>query len=163
MGVDPQVKVTYHPRTKKSRSQGGLLVSRTVTTAFHQKVTVKNTRGTPINRLLVRDQIPISSDQRLKVSIIEPSGLEFPGRNTITSGGSGEKITLPKELKIAKGVSVRWKVGDDEVSDTASTLGADGAREGILEWVCDIDAGKTTELNLAWDVNTPTGLNWGPQ
>jgi hypothetical protein len=156
--------VTYHPRTKKSRSQGGLLVSRTLTTAYHQKVTLKNTRGTAINRLLVRDQIPISSDQRLKVSIIEPAGLEFSGRNTITSGASGDnKVSIPKELQIAKGVGVRWKVGDDEVSDTASTLGADGAREGILEWVCDIGAVQTTDLNLAWEVTAPTGLNWGPQ
>jgi hypothetical protein len=155
--------VTYHPRTKKSRSQGGLLVSRTLTTAYHQKVTLKNTRGTAIKRLLVRDQIPISSDQRLKVSIIEPAGIEFPGRNTIISGGSGDKVSIPKELQIAKGVSIRWKVGDDEVSDAASTLGADGAREGILEWVCDIGAGQTTDLNLTWDVTAPAGLNWGPQ
>lgn len=156
------MKVTYHPRTKKSRSQGGLLVGRTITTAFLQKITVKNTRSTPIRRLLVRDQIPVSSDQRLKVTLIDPSSLDFPGRNTIVSGGSAEKVSIPREVAIGKGVSVRWKVGDDE-PDNASTLGADGAREGILEWICEIPAGGSTDLSLAWDVNAQAGLNWGPQ
>ena len=161
LGVDPQVKVTYHPVTKKTRSQGGLLSASTVTTSSLQKITIKNVRSAPIRRLLVREQIPVSSDQRLKVALVEPADLDFAGRNTINASTSstGEK---PKELKIGKGVSVRWKVSEAELADESSTPGADGAREGILEWVCELGAGQSTDLTLAWDVTAPSGLNWGP-
>ena len=168
LGVDPQIKVTYHPRTKKTRSQGGLLSSRTVTTASHQKITIKNNRGTAIPRLLVREQVPVSHDERLKVTLIEPASIEFPNRNTISAkmSSKGDKsVSIPNPVKISKGVSVRWKVNDDEDAEgeAESTAGTDGAREGILEWICEVGSGQSTDLNLAWDVTAPSGLNWGPQ
>lgn len=177
LGVDPQVKVTYHPRTKKTRSQGGLLSSKTTTTAYHQKMTIKNTRSAPVKRLLVRDQVPVSGDQRIKVTLLDPSNIEFAGRNTIsaaTNAGNtsssltigGEKgLQIPKEVQIGRGVSVRWKVSDDELtSDAASgVLGLDGAREGMIEWVCELGAGQTTDVTLSWEVTAPLGMNWGPQ
>lgn len=165
LGVDPQLKVTYHPRSKKTRSQGGLLQSRTITTAYHQKVTIKNTRSATIKRLLVRDQIPVSSDQRIKVALVEPANLEFPDRPNASSGGTltEKALKVPKETPISKNVSVRWKVSEQEEADSSSTPGSDGAREGMLEWVCEIGAGQSTDLTLAWDVTAPSGTNWGPQ
>jgi uncharacterized protein (TIGR02231 family) len=167
LGVDPQIKVTYHPRTKKTRSQGGLLSSRTITTASHQKITIKNNRGSTIPRLLVREQIPVSNDERLKVTLIEPASIEFPNRNTIsaTSSKNDKALSVLKPVKLSKTVSVRWKLNDDDdaEAEAESTAGADGAREGILEWICEIGSGQSTDLNLAWDVVAPSGLNWGPQ
>jgi hypothetical protein len=124
--------VTYHPVTKKTRSQGGLLSTSTVRTNSLQKITIKNVCNAPIRRLLVQEQIPVSSDQRLKVALVEPADLDFAGRNTInaSTSASSEK---PKELRIGKGVSVRWKVSEAELADDSSTPGADGAREGIQE------------------------------
>ena len=146
--------------TKKSRSQGRLLSASTVTTSSLQKITIKNVRSAPIRRLLVREQIPVSSDQRLKVVLVEPADLDFAGRNTISASTSSTS-EKPKELKIGKGVTVRWKVSEAELADESSIPGADGAREGILEWVCELDAGQSTDLTLAWDVTAPSGLNWG--
>ncbi|KIM32688.1 hypothetical protein M408DRAFT_185309 [Serendipita vermifera MAFF 305830] len=167
LGVDPQVKVTYHPRTKKSRLQGGLLSTRTTTTASHQKITVKNNRGTAIPRLLVREQVPVSHDERLKVTLIDPASIEFPNRNTISAGSfkPDKAAGVLKPVRLSKGVTVRWKVNDDEDAEGEAdgTAGADGAREGILEWICEIGSGQSTDLNLAWEVTAPSGLNWGPQ
>ena len=109
----------------------------------------------------------MSHDERLKVTLIDPASIEFPNRNTISAGTSkNEKsVSIPKPVKVSKGVSVRWKVNDDDDAEgeAESTAGADGAREGILEWVCEIASGQSTDLNLAWDVTAPSGLNWGPQ
>ncbi|KIM19585.1 hypothetical protein M408DRAFT_31098 [Serendipita vermifera MAFF 305830] len=167
LGVDPQVKVTYHSRTKKSRLQGGLLSTRTTTTASHQKITVKNNRGAVIPRLLVREQVPVSHDERLKVTLIDPASIEFPNRNTISAGSfkPDKAAGVLKPVKLSKGVSVRWKVNDDEdgEGEADSTAGADGAREGMIEWICEIGSGQSTDLNLAWEVTAPSGLNWGPQ
>ena len=164
--MDPQIKVTYHPRTKKTRSQGGLLTTRTISTASHQKITIKNNRSTTIPRLLVREQIPVSRDERLKVTLIEPAAIEFPNRSTTAATSlKGDKIlSVLRPVKLSNGVSVRWKVNDDEdEAEAEGTAGADGAREGMLEWICEIGSGQSTELNLAWDVTAPAALNWGPQ
>jgi hypothetical protein len=184
----------------------------------------------------VRDQIPVSSDQRLKVSLIEPTGLgssdsKKANRGSVTektlkvpSLGSNSKnkrisalwkvgeeedamsdaastkvsLTEPaglessdskkanrgsvtektlkvpnlgsnsksKEIAISKGISARWKVGEDEdeTSDAASTSAhshtSDGIREGVLEWVCEIGSGQSTDLHLVWEVTAPAGINW---
>ncbi|KAG8812303.1 hypothetical protein FRC19_003210 [Serendipita sp. 401] len=178
LGVDSQVKVTYHPRTKKTRTQGGLLSSRNVITNYHQKVTVKNTRSAPIKKLVVRDQLPVSGDQRIKVALLEPASLEFGGRNTISGSGTGKtkvkekNLNVPKEVQVSKGVVVRWKVNEDEEAAAAATpddasengtQGLDGVREGMIEWVCEIGAGQNVDVMLAWEVTAPVGLNWGPQ
>jgi hypothetical protein len=167
LGVDPQVKVTYHPRTKKSRTQSGMLSWGTTTIASHQKITIKNNRGAAIPRLLVREQIPISRDDRLKVTLIDPASIEFPNRNTISAATSkGDKtLQIPKAVKLAEGITVQWKVNDDQdaEADNKNTDGVDGAREGILEWICEVGPGKSTDLNLAWEVTAPSSLNWGPK
>jgi hypothetical protein len=89
---------------------------RTTTIAYRQKITVENTRTSAIKRLVVRDQIPVSGDQRIKVSLVEPSQIEFIGRSNfgISTSGSisklssaSEKLMIPKEVKISKSVSVR--------------------------------------------------------
>ena len=159
--------MTYHPRTKKSRSQSALLSGGTTTLASYQKITIRNNRGSTIPRLLVREQIPVSRDERLKVNLIEPASIEHPNRSTIggtTSKGERSQY-IPKPVRLANGVTVQWKVNDDEDAegDTKSTAGMDGAREGMLEWICEIGSGKSTELNLAWEVIAPSSLNWGPK
>jgi hypothetical protein len=127
----------------------------------------------------VLDQIPISGDQRINVSLIEPAQLEFGGRSTIGASsntliksyisGVGEKLAFPPEAKIAKGVSVRWKVVDEDdmetgsMKETSGPPGLDGAREGMLEWICEIPNGKSVDLSLVWEVSAPSLLNWGPR
>jgi hypothetical protein len=124
-------KSSYHPVTKKTRSQGGLLFASTVTMSPLQNITIKNVRSDPIRRLLVQEQIPVSSGQRLKVALVEPADLDFAGRDTINASTSSNS-EKPKELRIGKGVSVRWKVSEAELADESSTPGANGTREGIL-------------------------------
>jgi len=65
------------------------------------------------------------------VALVEPADLDFAGRNTI-SASTSSTVEKPKELKIGKGVSVRWKVSEAELADESSIPGADRAREGIL-------------------------------
>ncbi|KAG8777766.1 hypothetical protein FRC15_011125 [Serendipita sp. 397] len=145
-------------------------------------ISVKNTRSAPIKKLIVRDQIPVSGDQRIKAVVLEPANIEFTARQTIASSANAgsssltvvnEKgFSIPKEVQVAKGIRARWKVGDDELnqldagddsSSANNNLGLDGAREGMIEWVCEIPAGQNVDVTLAWEVTAPTSLNWGPQ
>ncbi|KAG8976393.1 hypothetical protein FRB90_009181, partial [Tulasnella sp. 427] len=59
LGIDPSVKITYHPLQKKTKtSAGNLLSSKTDITSFTQRITIKNTRSTAVSPLFVKDQIP---------------------------------------------------------------------------------------------------------
>jgi hypothetical protein len=66
LGVDPAVKVEYKP-PHKYREQGGLL-SKTVTTIHKQVTEMKNSRSDTI-KVLVKDQLPISMEEKIKVCV----------------------------------------------------------------------------------------------
>ncbi|KAG8773998.1 hypothetical protein FRC16_005236 [Serendipita sp. 398] len=159
-GVDSQVKVTYHPQTKRARTEGGLLSARTQVTSYSQKITIRNARSTEINRLLIRDQIPVASDQRIKIALTEPAGLEFTGRtnNNVPAG----TLNIPVKVQLAKGLMVHWKPTEED-SNQASMTVAEAAKQGIIEWVCEMDPGQRVDMTLSWEVTAPAGLEWGPQ
>ena len=61
------------------KSQGGLLTTRTETITHTLRIKVKNTRTSPLPRLIIRNQIPVSSDERIKVVLLEPKELPKQG------------------------------------------------------------------------------------
>jgi hypothetical protein len=164
LGVDPAVRVTYHPQSKKSKTTGGgVLSTKHTLTSFEQGITIKNTRLTQLHRLLVKDQIPVSNDARIKVALVEPKVL----------AGAGKSAAAGVGVSASKGVRVRWvpKNGENNVSaKTASAssaaatandeLDAESAR-GMLEWVCEIEPSSNVDLVLGWEVSAPVGLDWG--
>ncbi|KIO30856.1 hypothetical protein M407DRAFT_20178, partial [Tulasnella calospora MUT 4182] len=67
LGVDPAIRITYHPQQKKSKSAtGGLLSNKIDVTSYVQRITVKNTRATAATPLFIKDQIPVSEDSDFK-------------------------------------------------------------------------------------------------
>ncbi|KAG8903531.1 hypothetical protein FRB99_003162 [Tulasnella sp. 403] len=167
LGVDPAVKVTYHPRQQKVKnSSGGVLASKVDVSSFTQRITIKNTRGETVSPLFVKDQVPVSTNTAFKVVMVEPHDI----------GLARER----REIVIASGVKARWSFtgtdedeGKAEISSVTGTsnkrkstivtkhVGGSGVEEeGVIEWVCDMEAGKTVDLALAWDVIAPTGQTW---
>ncbi|KAG8819556.1 hypothetical protein FRC19_009694 [Serendipita sp. 401] len=161
-GVDSQVKVTYHPRTKKARTEGGLLTARTLVTRYSQKITIRNARSTEIKRLLIRDRIPVASDQQIKIALIEPAGLEFAGRTNNVPAGKENTLNTPKQIQLANGLMVHWKPNEDDPNQ-ASMTAAEAAKQGMVEWVCEMGAGQRMDVMLSWEVTVPAGLEWGPR
>ncbi|KAG8932275.1 hypothetical protein FRC01_014806 [Tulasnella sp. 417] len=174
LGVDPSIRITYHPLSKVSRnSSGGLLSSKHDVSSYVQRITVKNTRTTTVSHLFVKDQIPVSINSAYKVNLSEPQELGAPKDR--------------KEVQVATGVKARWarkgaSDGDmDEQekekeagtskfstvaskkapSDSVSDSGVSGVEEeGVVEWVCTLDGGKGVDLTLAWDIVAPAGQPW---
>ena len=72
LGVDPAVHVTYHPCRKTVSHQGGGLLSKTKTeiSTFSQRISIKNTRPSPLEYLIVQDQVPVSEDEHVKVKVL---------------------------------------------------------------------------------------------
>ncbi|KEP48031.1 mucoidy inhibitor A [Rhizoctonia solani 123E] len=155
LGVDSSLRVTYPSaktlnRTATQSSFAFLARERQSISAQSQRITIRNSRLTSVSDLRVVDHLPVSTDARLKVNVISPSGLNIqqaPG--SPTSPGSGDK-NKDKELPwtgVQKGVKARWAPLD---------VGGDGT----VEWRCEIGASEEVELELAWEVSAPAGQQW---
>lgn len=152
--------MTYHPRSKMVKSQGGLLTTRTDTTTYTQRITVKNTRTASLPRLIIRDQIPVSSDERVKIVLLEPKELPIVGMDGTKTKRGGSSMNVSREVTVAKGIRARWFTKDDEEVET-ETSGAD-TPQGIIEWISEFDAGRSADISMVWEVTAPVSLNWGP-
>jgi uncharacterized protein (TIGR02231 family) len=142
LGVDPSVKITYHPLIKKNKTttSGWTGGSPTDSTIFLQRTTIKNNRPAPLPLLIAKDQIPISEDAKVKVKIIEPTALR--GKSTAQT------------VKVKDGVNIRWASGDDAAVERR-------ADHGIFEWVHEgLAAGASVETTLSWEITVPTGVEW---
>ncbi|KAG8949598.1 hypothetical protein FRC00_008062 [Tulasnella sp. 408] len=155
LGVDPSVKVTYHPLQKKTKtSAGNLLSSKTDITSFTQRITIKNTRSTAASPVFIKDQIPVSEDSDFKVTLTEPREM----------GPAKER----REVSVLPGaVKARWAFHGDnseEQSSGSKILGSFGKggveEEGAIEFVCDIGVGKTIDVTVAYEVSGPAGQQW---
>ena len=159
LSVDPSIRVTYHPRSKKV-SQSGFYTKNT-TYVFSQRITISNTKILPIENLKVIDQVPVSEDSDICVKLVSPA-LGVPGEGSSGSGrtigigstsekGStgGELKTLPP-LKVSPGVNAQWHDADD-MRVEVEALGKDGK----LNWVCAVPAQEKIGLVLQWEVTAP--------
>lgn len=155
LGVDPSIKITYHPLQKKTKtSAGNLLSSKTDITSFTQRITVKNTRSTAASPVFIKDQIPVSEDNDFKVILTEPREM----------GPAKER----REVSVLPGaVKARWAFHGDnaeEQSVGSKVLGSFGKggveEEGAIEFVCDLGVGKTIDVTVAYEVSGPAGQQW---
>jgi len=140
LGVDPSIRVTYHPRSKKVSQSG--FYTKTTNHIFSQRITIFNTKTLPIENLKIIDQVPVSEDSAITVKLVNPA-LKLPGE----VGGVDPKAS---PLKVASGVIAQWH-GADEESVEAAVLG----RDGKLDWVCNMLAQEKIGLVLQWEVTAP--------
>ena len=74
LGVDPAIKVTYKPLRKYVQRTG--VVSKSTQTDYRQQISIKNTKTTTI-KIKIRDQLPKSSEEKLKVFFCSHSLVAF--------------------------------------------------------------------------------------
>ncbi|KAG9051256.1 hypothetical protein FS837_010543 [Tulasnella sp. UAMH 9824] len=174
LGVDPSIRITYHPLSKVARnSLGGLLSSKHDISSYTQRITVKNTRTTGVSPLFVKDQIPVSINSAYKVNLNEPQELGAPKDRKEVSvatgvrarwarhGASGGELDAEDKEKEAGTSKFSTVASKKAPSDSASDPGVSGVEEeGVVEWVCTLDGGKGIDLTLAWDIIAPAGQPW---
>lgn len=115
-----------------------------------QKISVKNIRLAPVSKLIVREQIPVSRDAKIKVLLLEPKALQ-----------------KDKENVLKEGISVRWTNWKAVENGDLSSLSSEGldmeSAQGMLEWVCTIEPSSTADLSLSWEISAPAGVEWAKQ
>ncbi|KAG6907487.1 hypothetical protein DXG01_008777 [Tephrocybe rancida] len=141
LGLDPSIRVTYHPRAKKQSESG--FYTKTTTHVFTQAITIHNTKSTPIERVRIAEQIPVSEDAQIQVKLVTPA-LVLREKDKDKDQG------LEKPVAVSKGVSVLWE-GADEPDLNAETLG----RNGKFNWVCAVPPQGKINLVVQWEVVAP--------
>lgn len=157
LGVDPSVRITYHPQKKTSSTSGNIMSGKSNVTTFRQRITIKNTRAASINRLVVQDRVPLSEDSRIKVVTLSPPEKAIgPATGSSGSGTIGATGVTNQTLvaQVAKDIIARWAQKSDEKG------GSGGSRaDGILEWICT-DLLDTVDLELVHEISAPLDLEW---
>ncbi|VDP17962.1 unnamed protein product [Heligmosomoides polygyrus] len=126
LGVDTAVKVEYKP-VKKYHEQLGI-INKTSSTVYEQIIIVKNSRAEPI-LLTVKEHIPRSTDEKIKVRLINPVASQSEEAANNGEGDLTSAAELPKEGARMKG--------------------------GILEWTITAHDGKSAELHVKYAVEHP--------
>ena len=167
LGVDPSITVLYAPPSMRKNVSSGVF-SKEDSTIYTRCITLTNTKniGQPVD-VTVKDQIPISQDERLRVDITVPRGLKSEGDNA-RAGVLAESETT---------ASVTSTSGSSEATKTGtvrtSTYGLDGTKatqgkdenwgnakatfkkEGSIEWNVKLNPGKGVKLVLEYEVRWP--------
>ncbi|KAF8324088.1 hypothetical protein DL93DRAFT_2092711 [Clavulina sp. PMI_390] len=179
LGVDPSLRITYHPIKKiVTSTSAGLIAAlsnkkENQTMTFRQRITIKNTRLGPVPRLIVQDQVPVSEDSKVKITVLQPNekglGPLNPSAASAMAGGagSGASVTSTSSLKgspggseatlttnVSKNVIARWAQKSDEKGGSGGSKG-----DGIIEWICT-DLLDTVDLELAHELSAPIDLLW---
>lgn len=143
LGFDPAVRVTYHPRSKKTTHTG--FYNKTTTHMYKQRITVFNSMTSSIDDLKVTDQFPVSDDS----SSITVKRVNPPLGDVFKEKTSGE-IRIPGKLKVSPDVFAQWH-GADEPDADIEFLGEDGK----FDWICTVPGQGKIDLVLQYEVTAP--------
>jgi hypothetical protein len=104
LGVDPAIHINYPKPTVHRSTQG--IFSKESAHVFSRSIYITNTKPVPVE-ITVLDQIPISQDERLKVDVLQPRGLNKENDSVKTGGPAIEGKT-----GWGKAVATRKKAGE---------------------------------------------------
>ncbi|TFK22942.1 mucoidy inhibitor A [Coprinopsis marcescibilis] len=161
LGLDPSVRVTYAPLSKKATQSG--FMTKTRIQNFTQRINIHNTKSSTIGNIKIFDQVPVSEDSVITAKLISPSlqvldsnGDTAAGLSALSRPGGGVKnklgVHVPAPISISQGITVQWDGADEAASDSdALELG----KNGKLVWNCAIPAQGKINLSLQWEVSAP--------
>ncbi|KAF8148204.1 hypothetical protein B0H34DRAFT_669004 [Crassisporium funariophilum] len=143
LGLDPSIRIVYHPRTKKVSRTG--ITRKSTTYAFDQRLTITNTKSSAIEGFKILEQFPVSNDATIVVNLTNPP-LVVPQQN------KKGVYSISQPVKIGTQTVAQWK-GTDEPETDPNLLGKDGE----FSWVCSIPAQGKLNLAMSWEVVSPSG------
>lgn len=135
LGIDPAIKLVY-PKPEVRRATTGIF-SKEDSSVYVRTLTMQNTRasaGKPVS-IMVQDQIPVSEDERLRVELLNPKGVQIDGPGVLV-GDPGRDARQDKD----------W-------GKATATL----KKTGEVNWQVTLNAGKAVRLSMEYSVSLPSG------
>jgi len=109
-----------------------------VATTYHSRMMVTSRHSVTLRGLVLRDNVPVSEDERRASIVLRcPVGL--------TRLEQGEELKVGEGESRSRNRTVQWSkvVG-----------GKGGKKEGLFEWVVEVEAGEEVTIETEWDVKT---------
>ncbi|KAL8651067.1 MAG: hypothetical protein Q9226_004871 [Calogaya cf. arnoldii] len=146
LGVDPAINVAYSKPTVR-RSESGMF-QKEASAVYTRTCTLTNTKNDSTISATVLDQVPVSEDEKLRVEILTPKGLDKEGGQAVKAGEwTGKKGS-----------------GSTHAEDSTSLSGgkwgkatAKMKKEGEIEWDVQLNAGQGVKLELQYSASFPSG------
>ena len=157
LGTDPATRISYVCTTKNAEDadaphERNAVPGQWAATRYRSSTTVRNRHPFAVRELLVRDSVPVSEDEkRVSVVLRQPAGLaELEQKGELRVGAEANERETKGEKQTQKQTqTVRWsKVVD----------GMGGKKEGLFEWVVEVEAGEELTIETEWDVKAPVPL-----
>ena len=160
LGTDPGTRI-YYECTTKSADDADATRKRSATsekwaaTTYRTCTTVTNRHPFALRELVVRDSVPVSEDEKRTCVVLRyPAGLaelDQKGELRVSAEDGEREDKGEKQNTQTRTRTVRWcKVVD----------GKGGKKEGLFEWVVEVEAGEELTIETEWDVKTPVSLGW---
>ncbi|EFE43778.1 conserved hypothetical protein [Trichophyton verrucosum HKI 0517] len=133
LGVDPAIQVIYS-KPKVRRATTGYF-NKEDCAIFTRVCRINNTKSSPVS-LVVLDQIPVSEDERIRVRLIEPKGLD-----------KGDSAKIGADVSIDPKRAKDWGKGTVHIN-----------KDGEVKWVITLQKTVDIRLVLEYEAKIPSGL-----
>ncbi|KAH6893667.1 hypothetical protein BKA70DRAFT_1200978 [Coprinopsis sp. MPI-PUGE-AT-0042] len=171
LGLDPSIRVTYSPLSKKTATQTGFMTKPNRVQSFIQRVAIHNTKSSALAKLKIIDQIPVSEEAGIIVKVISPALptiLSSSGHATTRSDAANitdssskglnqpSSVAPANSVDIGQGIVAQWEGLEDTIVGEA--LGKDMSliADGQFAWVCtNLASQAKVNLVLQWEVSAP--------
>ena len=134
--------MTYTRESKVDKSPATAFSEQFVTTTYTSRTTIHNRHTFPLNRIIVRDTLPVSDGEGQTVRIIlrDPEALV---------GAKDKAVYVKQGSTICKVQWYKSESGDES-----------GRNKGIFEWICYLEAGEKATVQSVWDIKAAADVKW---
>ncbi|KAG9254461.1 uncharacterized protein F5Z01DRAFT_723725 [Emericellopsis atlantica] len=142
LGVDHAVRVVY--ATPEVRRSGGVSYNEE-RKIYTRSVYVENTHSADSIRLIVKDQVPVSKDERVRVEVLHPDKLRAEHHDDDGQQKQQQEVAEVGEAG-RKADEGQWGRAEVKMLKT-----------GAVDWLVTLRKGRSVRLALSWLVATPLG------
>ncbi|KJA24214.1 hypothetical protein HYPSUDRAFT_136419 [Hypholoma sublateritium FD-334 SS-4] len=149
LGLDSSLRVTYHRQECHRIHSVTGFYKKSTTKTYTQRITIFNTKSTPIENLKVVDIIPVSQDERIEIKLLNP--LLPLSRRAI--GLTEDDELKGDRIQVSPGVVALWDgTGDPETNQDVV------GKNGRVRWDVSLRPQEAVNLVLKFEVSYPEKL-----
>ncbi|KAI0456394.1 hypothetical protein F5B21DRAFT_513253 [Xylaria acuta] len=114
LGIDPSIQILYPKPEAKHSASSIFSLDKHNSSLFTRTITLVNIRDKPQGKpvqITVLDQVPVSQDERLKITLVKPDDLVVDGPGACAGEDTdGNNLWGKAEAKLKRGGEVEWTV-----------------------------------------------------